>query len=68
MTKRNSLDAALAAIKKQWPNHKLKAALFNANSPFIMTPFLELKEEDVKPGVDVNLCVQSTLLSGSGSF
>ncbi|BGP22790.1 short-chain dehydrogenase/reductase SDR family protein [Rhodotorula toruloides] len=54
VTRRESLDAAFAAIKKQWPDHQLKAALFNANSPFIMKPFLELKEEDVKPGVDVN--------------
>ncbi|GAA5951866.1 hypothetical protein JCM8115_005261 [Rhodotorula mucilaginosa] len=54
VTDAQSVQDAFAAIKQKWPSHQLRAALFNANSPFIMKPFLELTSEDIKPGVDVN--------------
>ena len=54
VTDAKSVQDAFAAIKQRWPSHQLRAALFNANSPFIMKPFLELTSEDIKPGVDVN--------------
>ncbi|GAA6058438.1 hypothetical protein JCM3770_006052 [Rhodotorula araucariae] len=51
----DSVDAAFAAIKEKYPDHRLTAALFNANSPFVVKPFLELKEDDLHAGVDLNL-------------
>ncbi|BGP46003.1 hypothetical protein JCM10450v2_001842 [Rhodotorula kratochvilovae] len=54
-SKADSVEAAFAAIKEKYPDHKLTAALFNANSPFVVKPFLELKEEDLHAGVDVNV-------------
>ncbi|GAA5885421.1 hypothetical protein JCM6882_009615 [Rhodosporidiobolus microsporus] len=50
-----SLDAAFSAIKERFPNHEVRAALFNANSPFIVKPFLELDKKDLDAGVGVNI-------------
>ncbi|BGP13856.1 hypothetical protein JCM10213_002494 [Rhodosporidiobolus nylandii] len=50
-----SVDAAFAAIKERFPTHELKAAIFNANSPFVMKPFLELDKTAISPSVDVNV-------------
>ncbi|GAA5830297.1 hypothetical protein JCM11251_001296 [Rhodosporidiobolus azoricus] len=51
----DSLDAAFTAIKQRFPDHQVKAALFNANSPFIVKPFLDLKKADLDAGVGVNI-------------
>ncbi|GAA5848550.1 hypothetical protein JCM8547_004548 [Rhodosporidiobolus lusitaniae] len=51
----DSVDAAFKAMKERYPSHQLKAALFNANSPFVVKPFLELTREDVNPSIDVNV-------------
>ncbi|CEQ39744.1 SPOSA6832_01278, partial [Sporobolomyces salmonicolor] len=54
-TNAESVDAAFAAIRAQWPNHQLKAACFNAANPFVSKPFLELEAKDLKPGLDLNV-------------
>ncbi|GAA5859271.1 hypothetical protein JCM1840_003827 [Sporobolomyces johnsonii] len=54
-TSAESVDAAFAAIRKQWPDHELKAACFNAANPFVRKPFLELEAKDLKPGLDLNV-------------
>ncbi|GAA5996168.1 uncharacterized protein JCM10292_007435 [Rhodotorula paludigena] len=51
----DSVADAFAQIKQKWPQHQVTAALFNANSPLQLKPFLEASVEDLKPGIDVNL-------------
>ncbi|GAA6037123.1 hypothetical protein JCM8097_008747 [Rhodosporidiobolus ruineniae] len=51
----DSLDSAFKQIKERFPMHPLKAALFNANSPFVVKPFLELEKKDLDPAVGVNI-------------
>lgn len=73
----DSIDAAFTAIKQQFPDHKITTGIFNANSPFIVKPFLELKKEDVDPGVNINFygafffsqkLIPLLLASGTPSF
>lgn len=59
VTERASVEAAFEAIRAQFPQHACTAAVFNANSPLNRAPFLELKEEDLRPNVELNLCVLS---------
>ncbi|KAM0792450.1 hypothetical protein ACM66B_005127 [Microbotryomycetes sp. NB124-2] len=54
-TSKQSIEDAFEAIRSKWPDHGLKCAVFNANNPFIMKPFLELKDSDLKPGLDLNV-------------
>jgi len=42
-----SLDAAFNEIKKELPEAKLAAAVFNASSGFAVKPFLELKTQNL---------------------
>ncbi|BGP54030.1 hypothetical protein JCM8202_003029 [Rhodotorula sphaerocarpa] len=53
VTDQKSVHDAFEQIHQRWPSHSLRAALFNANSPFIMRPFLELSADDLRPGIDV---------------
>ncbi|GAA5968200.1 hypothetical protein JCM11641_003767 [Rhodosporidiobolus odoratus] len=50
-----SVQSAFSGIKEKYPEHQLKAAIFNASSPFIMKPFLELQATDLQPSIDVNI-------------
>ncbi|KAK4053061.1 hypothetical protein OIV83_001796 [Microbotryomycetes sp. JL201] len=50
-----SVESAFDAIKSKWPDHVVKCAIFNANNPFIMKPFLELTAKDLAPGLDLNV-------------
>ncbi|GJN88590.1 hypothetical protein Rhopal_001556-T1 [Rhodotorula paludigena] len=51
----DSVADAFAQIKEKWPQHQVTAALFNANCPLQLKPFLEASVDDLKPGIDVNL-------------
>ncbi|GAA6009052.1 hypothetical protein JCM10207_004078 [Rhodosporidiobolus poonsookiae] len=50
-----SVAAAFSAIKERYPDHQLKAAIFNAASPFIAKPFLETSPKDYDAGVGLNI-------------
>lgn len=52
---KQSIVDAFAAIRSEFPDHQVKAAVFNANNPFLMRPFLDLTEDDLKPGLDLNV-------------
>lgn len=43
-----AVDAAFAQIQKDIPDGKLAAAVFNANAGFSVSPFLDLKLEDLE--------------------
>jgi len=57
VTEAASVDAAFKSIKAKFPEHSVTAAIFNANSPLNPGPFLELQEDDLRPNVELNLCV-----------
>lgn len=54
VTDSTSVSDCFAMIKSAFADHQLKVAVFNANSPFIVKPFLDLSLDDVKASVDVN--------------
>lgn len=54
-TSSSSIELAFKAIAEEFPGHILKVAVFNANSPFIYKPFMELTEADMKVGIDLNV-------------
>ncbi|ETS85021.1 hypothetical protein PFICI_03046 [Pestalotiopsis fici W106-1] len=47
-----AVQAAFATIKKEMPNSKLAAAVYNVNGGFAMKPFLDLKAEDLESSLD----------------
>ncbi|GAA5911024.1 uncharacterized protein JCM6883_000680 [Sporobolomyces salmoneus] len=54
-TSQESIESTFAEIRKQWPEHRLTRAFFNATNPFIRKPFLELEKKDLNPGLDSNV-------------
>ncbi|GAA5878422.1 hypothetical protein JCM16303_002768 [Sporobolomyces ruberrimus] len=54
-TSQESIASAFAEIRRQWPDHKLTRAFFNATNPFIVKPFLDLTKKDLDPGLDLNV-------------
>ncbi|POY70244.1 hypothetical protein BMF94_6828 [Rhodotorula taiwanensis] len=76
VTDPESVQETFDAIRKQWPSHQVKAALYNVNSPFLVKRFLETSLQDIKPGVDVNFYgafhfsqkVLPLMLEGGGGF
>ncbi|KAK6072716.1 Glucose 1-dehydrogenase 2 [Seiridium cupressi] len=50
-----SLTAAFDTIKKELPDHKLAAAVFNPSSRPSFKPFVELKAEDLENNIDVSI-------------
>ncbi|GAA5947176.1 hypothetical protein JCM3765_001559 [Sporobolomyces pararoseus] len=54
-TSQDSIENAFKEIKKQWPDHQLTKAFFNATNPFIIKPFLDLSKKDLEPGLDLNV-------------
>ncbi|GAA5845674.1 hypothetical protein JCM9279_006070 [Rhodotorula babjevae] len=76
VTEAASVDEAFKSIKAKFPEHSVTAAIFNANSPLNPGPFLELKEDDLRPNVELNLygafrfsqAVLPLLLAAGGGF
>lgn len=54
---RDSLASAFVTIKKELPDHKLAAAIFNASAGFPRKPFLEIKPEELETSLNVNMFV-----------
>lgn len=50
-----SVSAAFAQISSHYPEHKLKLAIFNVASPFILKPFLDISHEEMSTGIELNL-------------
>ncbi|EPQ53082.1 NAD P-binding protein [Gloeophyllum trabeum ATCC 11539] len=52
-----SIHDVFAAIRKQWPEdqgHEIRAALWNTGAA-VWKPFLEITDEEVKEGLDINI-------------
>lgn len=47
-----SVESAFATIKKELPDSKLAAAVFNVSSGFARKPFLELTQSDLDASLD----------------
>ncbi len=48
------MKSTFEAIKKQWPEDEIRAAVWNAGFG-IWKPFLELSEEEVRESVETNV-------------
>lgn len=52
-----SLKAAFETIEKEFPDHKLAAAVFNPSAGFTPKPFTEIKLEELEASIDANMYV-----------
>ncbi|KAG8812900.1 hypothetical protein FRC17_001757 [Serendipita sp. 399] len=51
---REEIVAVFQAVRKKWPDSRIKAALWNA-SQWSRIPFLDVKEEDIQMSVQINI-------------
>ncbi|KAG8805404.1 hypothetical protein FRC19_007903 [Serendipita sp. 401] len=51
---REEIVAVFQAVRKKWPDSRIKAALWNA-SQWSRIPFLDVKEEDIQKSVQINI-------------
>jgi hypothetical protein len=52
-----SLSAAFDKIEKEFPDHKLAAAILNASGGFVRKPFLQITAEELDLSLDINASV-----------
>lgn len=50
-----SLNEAFETIRKELPDHKLAAAIYNANTALAPKPFIEVKPEELEASIDGNM-------------
>jgi hypothetical protein len=50
-----SLDKAFETIRKELPDHKLAAAVYNPSSSFGRRPFMEITRDQIQGSVDNNV-------------
>ncbi|GAA5844810.1 hypothetical protein JCM5353_003989 [Sporobolomyces roseus] len=51
----SSIRTTFSSILSHFPSHTLTRAYFNATNPFLIKPFLELTQDDLKPGLELNV-------------